>query len=260
MKYNEIKKYWDERAKKNRDSLHATTDDIYLRQIELNKIKQYISEYNNIKSLKIADFGCGDGYTICDLVRLDKKNNYFGYDYSHEMIKNAVKRKEKDNLTNISFNEFDIIKDEMSEKFDVIYTIRCLINLPERELQLTALKKIKSFLKKDGIYIMIENFQEGHNNFNKLREKFELPLINIRWHNLFLTKDFLYKDIKNIFNISKIENISSLYYIISRIIYSKICKITGSGIDYYDLHHKLASELPSLGDYGPVSLVILKKN
>ena len=54
-------------------------------------------------------------------------------------------------------------------------------------------------------------------------------------------------------------NISSTYYLVSRIIYSKICAETGVQMDYFDDHHRYAAGLPFSGEFGPVRLICLRK-
>ena len=54
-------------------------------------------------------------------------------------------------------------------------------------------------------------------------------------------------------------NISSVYYLVSRIIYSKICYKAGKKPDYFDDHHRYAVALPFAGEFGPVRLICLRK-
>lgn len=257
LDYTNIKSYWDNRAKKEGSTLQSTTNDYYLREIEINTLSHYISELINDtqKELHIGDIGCGDGYVTSSLASNFKQAKFFGYDYSPEMIKNADTRKSH----NCVFNLADILHDDLRQKFDVLYTTRCLINLPDQELQKKALLKIHESLNENGLYVMIENFMDGHINFNEIRASFGLESIPVRDHNLFFSHDWLDDFMKDKFDIIKIENISSMYYLVSRIVYSKICQENGAPPDYFDIHHNLASKLPFSGNFGPVKLLLLKK-
>jgi hypothetical protein len=54
-------------------------------------------------------------------------------------------------------------------------------------------------------------------------------------------------------------NISSAYYLASRVLYSRICQDSGTQPDYFDAHHRYASALPFCGEFGPVRMLCLKK-
>ena len=61
------------------------------------------------------------------------------------------------------------------------------------------------------------------------------------------------------FRLIKCQNISSLYYLMSRVVYSKICQETSTLPDYDDIHHRLASALPFCGDFGPTKAFLYQK-
>jgi hypothetical protein len=128
------------------------------------------------------------------------------------------------------------------------------------EDQKTALQKIFSALSDNGKYLMIENFMNGQNNLNALRKEFGLKDIEVRVHNLFFNLEEVQDFTKNLgLKFELYENISSLYYLVSRVIYSNICMKDGIEPDYYDIHHELASKLPACGDFGPIALCTIKK-
>jgi tRNA G46 methylase TrmB len=76
VKHNEIKKYWNERASEFKTSPEATTNDYYMRQLEIetlkSKIKIYQQDINNI-----ADVGCGNGYSTIELAKQFPKIQFF---------------------------------------------------------------------------------------------------------------------------------------------------------------------------------------
>jgi len=220
-----------------------------------SKIKIYQQDINNI-----ADVGCGNGYSTIELAKQFPKIQFFGFDYSEEMIKNAKINAIEADVKNISFDVLDILEGVIKEKYDLIYTDRCLINLSSWEDQKTALQKIFSALSDNGKYLMIENFMNGQNNLNALRKEFGLKDIEVRVHNLFFNLEEVQDFTKNLgLKFELYENISSLYYLVSRVIYSNICMKDGIEPDYYDIHHELASKLPACGDFGPIALCTIKK-
>ncbi len=259
MNYSEIKLYWETRADEYQTDPEATTNDYYMRQIEIreidNKIKLY---YDQIKI--VADIGCGNGFSTIELAKRYPDLTFYGFDYSEAMIKNAKIKAEELNIINAVFSVLDIVNEELDKTFDLIYTDRCLINLSTWDNQKIALNKIISALNNNGKYIMIENFISGQNNLNSLRKDFDLEPIKIREHNLFFNLPELKEYLKIINgNFLTYENISSLYYLVSRVIYSKICNIDSAEPDYYDIHHELGSKLPQCGDFGPIALCQIEK-
>lgn len=254
LNFDEIKNYWDGRASGD-SSMQSTTQDVYLREIELKVLTENITRLN---PKSVVDIGCGDGRTTIGVARHLSEPKFFGVDYSNAMIENARKNLNKHRLSNVIFNSHDI-RDPLVDSFDLAYTTRCLINLPDRNLQLLALQNIHQALRTGGHYLMIENFTEGHENFNVVRKKFGLPEIAIRNHNLFFSRDELLRDIEKLFKVRQEINISSAYYLMTRIVYSKICADKGLLPDYFNEHHRYASELPFAGEFGPVRLLILQK-
>jgi len=254
MNFEEIKKYWEDRAAGD-SSAQSTTQDFYLREIEFAVLSERIQRYS--PSL-IADVGCGDGRTT---VRIASKfpNAFFsGFDYSSSMVENAKRVLPSGGMPNIEFGQLDICE-ELHRSFDLIYTTRCLINLPSWALQKTAINNIHKALAVGGVYLMVENFIEGQVNFNQIRKNFGLPEISIRKHNFFFERQRLLDYVDGMFTVEEEVNISSAYYLVSRVIYSKICAETGAHPDYFDAHHRFAVGLPFCGEFGPVRLVGLKK-
>ena len=63
MDFNEIKKYWEDRAALD-TSAQSTTQDFYLREIEFKVLSERIKKYS---PKLVADIGCGDGRTTARL-------------------------------------------------------------------------------------------------------------------------------------------------------------------------------------------------
>lgn len=254
MDFEEIKEYWENRSAID-SSAQSTTQDYYLREIEYSALFERIQKYS---PGTVADIGCGDGRTTTRLASKLQNVSFFGFDYAPSMVKNAQSVKSPIGISNIKFDQLDICK-ELRIPFDLIYTTRCLINLPSWDLQMVALKNIYDALNVGGVYLMVENFIEGHNNFNQIRKNYGLPEIPIREHNLFFERQRLLEFFDGLYKVEEEVNISSLYYLVSRVVYSKICAETGTDIEYFDDHHRLAVGLPFCGEFGPVRLICLKK-
>jgi ubiquinone/menaquinone biosynthesis C-methylase UbiE len=250
-----IRKYWEERASQDR-SAQSTTLDYYLRDIEFRVLREAIAQR---KPLRVFDIGCGDAFTTLKLCSAFPETSFVGGDYSRSMLDNADKNLRESDVRNIDLVGYDLSSPIDVGTFELAYTTRCLINLPGWEIQRTAIRNISRLLKSGGAYVMIENFLDGHRELNELRRKFDLPEIKIRHHNFFLEQELVLDFVKEEFEVEEMTNISSTYYMVTRVIYSKICQMQGVEPDYFDEHHKLASTLPFCGNYGPIKVMILKK-
>ena len=139
-------------------------------------------------------------------------------------------------------------------------TSRCIINVIGWDKQKAAFRNIHGLLRPAGVYCMLENFVDGQAALNSVRQTFGLDEIKIRHVLLFFaSREFLDKFLGTAFDIVENVNISSSYYLVSRVIYSKICQLEGVQPDYFDKHHELASKLPFCGNYGPVKMLVLIK-
>jgi SAM-dependent methyltransferase len=250
-----IKAYWENRAAGDK-SAQSTTLDFYLREIEFNSIRDAI---NRCIPARVFDIGCGDAYTTSRLAAAFPNIAFVGGDYAQSMIENATNNVRQLDLKNIEVLHYDILHPEATDHFDLVYTSRCLINLPGWDSQKVALRNISNILKRGGTYVMIENFIDGHLEMNHVRQQFRLPEIKVRDHNSFFEIEALLPFLKTHFDVEVFQNISSSYYLVTRVIYSKICQETGVEPDYFDPHHKWAAQLPFCGNFGPVKMMVLKK-
>jgi SAM-dependent methyltransferase len=256
MDCEQIKQYWDERAASD-GSAQSTTQDYYLREIEFRVLKSAVETY---LPQNVLDIGCGDARTTGRLASTFGDVSFVGCDYAESMVRNARNNVEGSGLKNLRVEEGDVVKSLPEGTFDLIYTTRCLINLPTWNLQKEALFNIAGKLSEGGIYVMIENFVEGQENFNVVRIQMGLPEIPVRFHNTFFATAALEEFISSRFEIVEQQNISSTYYLVSRVVYSKLCQTNGMEPDYFDDHHKLAAQLPFAGNFGPVRMLVLRRN
>ena len=255
-----IKDYWNERANSLNDKT-STTNDIWLRELEIRNLSKILSEIELPQNGKILDVGCGDGYSTISIAEKFPDISFQGIDFSEKMIEIALSRLKKKENKHISFQVGSVLElDKIYDKdFDVVMTDRCLINLNTNELQKEALSQISRVIKNEGYYIGIENFLEGQNEMNKSRRKMQLSEIPVRWHNLYFKENQFKEIIKEDFNLIELRNFSSSYYFATRVIYSKMCQMKGESPNYNHEIHQLATELPNFGNFSPIKCFILQK-
>jgi len=255
MDFKQIKKYWEERASSD-TSAQSTTQDYFMREIETRVLRELVVK---LKPLMVMDIGCGDARTTLSLASEFPTVSFYGGDYSQAMVDNANNNIASAGASNVRIDICDVAHPLPISNIDLVYTTRCLINLPTWNLQKQAIKHIYDALTLHGHYVMIENFIEGQNHFNQVRMSFDLPPIPIRSHNLFFERAKFLDAISSMFEVIEDINISSTYYLVSRVIYSRICKDNSLLPDYFDEHHRYASYLPFSGEFGPVRMICMRK-
>jgi ubiquinone/menaquinone biosynthesis C-methylase UbiE len=255
MEFDSIRSYWNRRAALD-PTVQSTTQDVYLRDIEY-RVMRRVSEA--VKPRRVLDIGCGDGLTTAKLAKELPQTSFVGFDYSENMIRNASRNIERFGTSNLQVRIADVTKFVPEGLFDLAYTTRCLINLPSWELQVVALNRIADCLEKGGHYAMIENFVEGQKAFNELRLEFGLAPIPVRDHNNFFSAAQVIDELNERFDLIESLNISSSYYLVSRLVYSKICQLNNVEPDYLDPHHEWGARLPFSGEHGPVRLMLWRK-
>lgn len=214
QKLKKIADYWEG---KNTISLM----DKNLKELEIDSIKRFLKKKDNV-----IDIGCGDGQSACECSKVVK--SMLAVDNSQNMIDKA-KKLASNNHQNLSIKKWNILNlNSLNKKFDVAITDRVITNLPNWELQKKAILDIKSILKNNGRYIMIENFNEGFDRLNQFRTLIGLKKIPKHWHNTFLNKNDVILFLKNHFKIKTQFNFN-LYYLLTRVYIPMFGDFTGWG-------------------------------
>jgi SAM-dependent methyltransferase len=212
----ENRKYWE-------DPNTRSLIDSNLKELEIDFISRYLKDEH-----KVADIGCGDGTTIINIA--PKVKSILGLERSDYLKKTAIQKLADGKVENASICDGDILKTNFCEEFDIVITERVLINLPSWEFQYQAIKNIHRSLRGGGLYLMVENTNDGHNALNKLRQAVGLKPADIHWHNLYLDYDVFCDSIKDKFEILE-RNGFSLYYFLTRVYTQMFANFTGFGIN-----------------------------
>lgn len=202
------KTYWNLRAKKNKKSFISTTNFNLIKDLEISILKYLINKYTKKNKLKILELGCGNGANLIGLKKALPKFEFYGIDYSNEMIKYAKKQDNKINFFLADITNTQLYKE--LPKFDIIFTNRCLINLKSEIKIQKTIKYTNPLLKKGGHYIFLENFVDGHSKQNKLRKILNLNYRKVAKFNKFLNEKSFLKILDKYFKIKENINYSSL--------------------------------------------------
>jgi len=202
------KSYWNLRARKNKNKIKSTTNFNLIKDYEISILEYLFKKYLKNKKYRILELGCGNGINLKELKKKFPSFQFYGVDYSKEMIKYAKK-----NNNNINFYLGDITNTDLYNKlpkFDLVFTNRCLINLKSNDKIKQAINKARVSIKKGGYIIFLENFMKGHKNQNKLRNILGLNFRKVAKFNKFLDENYFLKFLKTNFRILENINYSSL--------------------------------------------------
>jgi ubiquinone/menaquinone biosynthesis C-methylase UbiE len=252
VKNEEIVDFWADRAVTFGDKPSANTPDRWIHQVETPAVTRILESLPG--SLDILDVGCANGYTTHALSRAFPQHCFMGVDLCASMIAVAKDRVSAD-TPNLRFAEANMLDLSLHQgQFDVVLSIRALINLPDTAAQFQAIDQIAACLRPGGHYICIENFRHGQENLNKVRVDLGLKPIDIRWNNCFFDEPEFRQYCSQSFDLAEFTPISSTYYLATRGIYAKMCQMEGREPDYDHPIYEIACKLPATGDFGPIKL------
>ena len=252
-------------AEQHGASPRSSMEDEFVRNKELECITnfhRFVKEETQ-RPLKVLELGCGNGFALETLTALDHADQFWGLDFSEELLSIARTRALK-NCTLMQGDARALSTD--LPLFDYVYTERCLINILEPEGQVQALRQIAKVLKPNGYYLMIEGFADGLRNYNKARSECGLPEVKPAVHNRNFELAELFRDIADLFNVvdgtqlgkySVPSNFLSSYYFISRVFYPSLTK--GEIVVRNSEMAKFFSFLPPIGNYSTIQAYILQK-
>ena len=118
-----------------------------------------IKDYNLVKGSRILDVGCGKGFLLYEMLRIEPGLEIIGIDKSEYAIENSHKEVKKFLKSGLAQNlsEFD------NESFDLLISLGTLHNLKIFDLEI-ALKQINRISKQS--YIMVESYRNNQELFN----------------------------------------------------------------------------------------------
>ena len=250
----DILELYKSEAEKHGEDGRSTIQDIRTRRLEMEALFSYVRD-----DLKVLEVGCGNGFVAETLIR--KFNiDLDAFDFSHDMIVIAKTRKIQTARGRVSFSQRDILKLDVLEKYDLIFSERCIQNLASWEEQKIGLGNIARALKSGGEYIMLESFWTGLNNLNAARCELDLEEIQESWHNRFFIEDQTKQHMESIGCRYVDQNcFLSGYYFGSRVLLPAIMPknkpVTSKSIlnDYF-------CALPPAGDFAPMKILRFKKH
>lgn len=232
---------------------HLLTRDRIARALEVETIAHHVRD-----GMAVLDVGCGDGETLCELARRFEIEAV-GVDVAAAMIDRASpsatdaywRGEFRYTARAPAFWVGDIlhIVEWNSGHFDLAYTERCLINLPDWETQKRAAANIARCLKPGGLFIMLENSWDGLQAINDMRERVGLYRIEPPSHNRYLRDaevEAFATDNGCGVVLEAIAEYSGTYYFLSRVVNAALAVAEGREPDYDSPINRLALSMPPI--------------
>jgi ubiquinone/menaquinone biosynthesis C-methylase UbiE len=138
---NKAQRFWDKQAKRfddNEKNYEPASRELIART------KEYLNSNDNV-----LDFGCATGTKTLELA--GKIKHIHGLDISAEMISEALKKKNKLNVTNASFSQGTIYIDDLEKaSFEKIIAFAIIHLMEDSE---KVIQRINELLKPGGLFI-----------------------------------------------------------------------------------------------------------
>lgn len=258
MKQDFIKEFWESQATKHGESPEASWGDNFAIDLEVANIGSYIKDGD-----RVLDVGCANGFALLRHAKEKKLGICEGIDFAGNMITmaNAALAKTEGN-SNLSFKEGDVRELAFEDNlFDVVYTTRVLINLPNWLEQMKGVDECIRVAKPGGKIVLSEAFWEPLVKLNALRTLFGLDSLVEHDFNRYIKKSKLsnYLTEKNIS--FEIIDFSSVYYLGSRLVRDLVTQVNdypGYSNPINELFYKIEKDF-SGGDIGIQQAYVITK-
>lgn len=213
---SKIKRHWEEMAQspKDADGLRPTARDPYLQSVVETAMERHLTP-----GARLLDLGCGDGRST---LRFLKTTGYaVGIDYVVDFVKIARLNAAGTGAQNIFFEPADVQHLEPIQakfgRFDLVTSIRCLINLPDWDCQARALGQISRLVRPGGLYLVSEGWLEGFEGLNVRRRQARLADMQVAQYNCFISRRQFEAEVNKYFEVEAYENLG-LYLFLSRLV------------------------------------------
>jgi SAM-dependent methyltransferase len=252
MRQVENTAYWDRVAQESVQDPLATHRDLQQRELELDLIAPHLEP-----GMSVLEVGCGDGYVtefLCPRVA-----HVDGFDASEGMIERARLRLEGRNCSLLVKALPSPSPEGLRPRYDAAVSVRVLINLEDRRAQEEALAWIAGRLRSGGTYLLLEGWEEGMDELDRLRTAAGLRPIERASYNLNLRRDWLEEVAAPHFEVAQRGSLGT-YDFLTRVFYPLL--VGEENVRYNTRFHEAAAQAARIApDAGlpPASRLIFYK-
>jgi SAM-dependent methyltransferase len=272
MDSRQIQEHWKNWATSYGSDLRATTKSKTAKALELDALKrrfQTIRETTRVT--RVLEAGCGNGINCVELAKQFSESRFDGFDLIPEMIDAAVENSRAGGVADRTRFFASGVLDmsslgDLEETYDIVFTVRCLINLNEVALQKQAISTLASRVRPGGYLLMIENSMASYRKQNECREFLGLSPRQPAAFNLFFDESEIRPHIAHAdLELIDVEDFSSLHDLM---LYVLLPSISEGQVDYAHplvraaaaLSERLFSREPGVfGDFGQNRLFVCFK-
>jgi ubiquinone/menaquinone biosynthesis C-methylase UbiE len=257
---DEIRDYWRNQATNFGEDYRASWTDVHAINLEIAEISKRLRD-----GTRVIDIGCANGFSTINYAQrfnIDIK----GIDYIPEMIAAANGRLSAQvapPMGAVTFEVGDITAlDEPSGYYDTAIVTRVIINLAEREKQISAIREASRIVKPGGLLLMSEATREGLQRLNSFRSEWGLqPIPEPRFNN-YVDEELARMAAPDLLDLEEISNFASTYFVGTRVLKPLLASATGNGVDPSRGEmewNRFFSLLPAAGDYGTQKLFVFRR-
>lgn len=247
MEIESIREHWTSWARTFGANLRATTKTPTAKTLELDALaRRFYALLGPDADALVLEMGCGNGINCVELAKLFTSARFHGIDLIPEMIDSARENATAGGVADrAEFFCGDATAigavDGLSDAYDLIFTVRCLINLNTAQAQGAAIASLAATLKPGGHLLMVENSTATHGAQNDYRELLELPRRKPAEFNRFFSEEEMRGHIENAgLDLLDVEDFSSLHDLI---LYVLVPATNGGSVDYEHPLVRAATEL-----------------
>jgi len=234
MRADEIKNMWSKRARTIETNASVTHADVNQRRLEIHMLSAELGPED-----VVLDVGCGNGWATAQMAPLCA--HITGMDYSEEMIARA--RKEQAGLKNADWRVGDVLSMTQENRYDVVTTVRCLINIIDAKKQRDAIGNLHKIIKPGGRLLMMEGLSDGRSELSRIRTELGLGALPNVPHNLDFPIEETLGFLRGIFSSARLEA-NGIYDLCTRALYPK--GIAPQEPKYNTVFHDSAAELSTV--------------
>lgn len=210
-----IRDYWERSAGAERDAQgqRPTARDPWLQEVV-----EAIMEARIPGGAALLDVGCGDGWSTLRFAR--RASRAVGVDFVARYVERARDEAARRGAARVSFMQGDAMDLSPARaqhgRFDVVTSIRCLINLAAWGNQARALGEIAQCVAPGGLYLASEGWAEGMQGLNLRRERAGLAPIQVAEFNRLMSRSDFEAEARRWFDVVGYES-AGLYLYLSRV-------------------------------------------